>query len=95
VFLQHGLWGLADEWINNYEEKAPAFILAKEGYDVWLGNNRGNHYSSEHEFLDPIVDKKEYFDFSFEELGRFDIPAMINKVIEITKEEKINYIGHS
>lgn len=87
MFLQHGLWGLADEWINNYEEKAPAFILAKEGYDVWLGNNRGNHYSNGHKTLDPITDKKKYYNFSFEELGLYDLPAMINKVLKITGEE--------
>jgi len=80
------LWGLADEWINNYEQKAPAFILAKEGYDVWLGNNRGNYYSDKHKTLDPNTDKKEYYNFSFEELGHYDIPAMINKVVEITGE---------
>ena len=53
-----------------------------------------DRYPTLHGF-DLIEKTLEYFDFSFEELGRFDIPAMINKVIEITKEEKINYIGHS
>lgn len=37
VYLQHGLLDSSDTWIINDEDKAPAFILANRGYDVWLG----------------------------------------------------------
>jgi len=33
------------QWVMNRPENAPAFVLAKNGYDVWLGNNRGNRFS--------------------------------------------------
>lgn len=38
-----------------------AFQLAEVGYDVWLGNNRGNTYSRSHTILNS--DDINYWDF--------------------------------
>lgn len=53
VLLQHGLFSSSDTWIENLPIKAPAYVIAKSGYDVWLGNNRGNKYSRSNQSIDP------------------------------------------
>jgi|ERR1712062_268128 len=62
--------------------------------DVWLGNSRGNVFSAEHELLDMVEDEPEYWNFSFPELGMYDLTAMLSMVKEETGK-KINYIGYS
>lgn len=39
-----------------------AYMLAKKGYDVWLGNARGNTYSRKHKSLDP--EKRPFWDWT-------------------------------
>ena len=91
----HGLLCTADWWIVNQAENAPAFIAARAGYDVWLGNQRGNTYSRMHTTLDPDVDKKQYWDFSYHEMGIYDNPAVLDFIQEKTNGQKVAYIGHS
>ena len=52
------------------------------GYDVWLGNNRGNIYCRKH--VKFTTADKEFFDYSFYEMGKYDLPAMIDKVLKET-----------
>jgi hypothetical protein len=49
-----------------------AFILADEGFDIWMNNTRGNRFSRNHCYYDPGVHKKEFWDFSFQEMAEFD-----------------------
>lgn len=37
----------------------------------------------------------DYWDFSFHEMGKYDIVANINYVKEVTNNEKISYVCHS
>jgi gastric triacylglycerol lipase len=73
VFLQHGLFDCSDTWIINDEKVAPAYQLARAGYDVYLGNNRGNFYSNKNTKLDPVKDDKAFHDYSFDKYGEYDL----------------------
>lgn len=94
VLMQHGFLDSSLLWVINEPDYAPAFKLANEGYDVWLGNNRGTTYSRKHVTLDAAKDRK-YWDFSWAEQGQYDSPAQIDFIRKHTGEDKITYIGHS
>ncbi|CAF1055025.1 unnamed protein product [Rotaria sordida] len=63
VLLQHGLLDAATTWVLNFPDQSLAFILADVGYDVWLGNIRGNRYSRAHVKYNPNHDEA-FWDFS-------------------------------
>ena len=69
VLLQHGLLSQSDTWIDNDPSVAVAFRLVREGYDVFLGNNRGNSYSLRHQTLNYQTQPAKFFDYSFQTLG--------------------------
>lgn len=50
VMMQHGLMSAGNTFTSNGAQSS-AFLIAAAGYDVWLGNNRGNLNSMEHNTL--------------------------------------------
>lgn len=92
VFLMHGLLDSSDSWLLQGPGYALAYILADEGFDVWMGNARGNKYSKAHKSLD--TNQTKYWQFSWDEIGMYDIPAMIDYITNVTSKN-IYYVGHS
>ncbi|KAL0113152.1 hypothetical protein PUN28_012380 [Cardiocondyla obscurior] len=93
VFFQHGLFCSSDSWVTIGPNKDLAFLLADQGYDIWLGNIRGNSYCRSHVKLSPR--DKKFWQFSFHELGTKDLSAMIDYVLNYTKQKTLHYVGHS
>ncbi|XP_016963164.1 lipase 1 [Drosophila biarmipes] len=94
VLLVHGLEDTSSTWIVMGPQSGLGYYLYANGYDVWMGNVRGNRYSKGHVKLNPNTDKA-YWSFSWHEIGMYDLPAMIDGVLEKTGFQKLSYFGHS
>jgi pimeloyl-ACP methyl ester carboxylesterase len=93
LLMHHGLLDCSDTWVVNDPDLAPAFIMAKAGYDVWLGNSRGNKYAMAHTTLSPS--DKAFWQFSWMQFSEYDIPADIDYILATTGFPKLTYMGHS
>lgn len=69
-------------------------IRCSAGYDVWLGNVRGNRFSRSHVTLNPDKDD-DFWDFGWDQHAAFDIPTMVDKALSVTAATTLQYIGYS
>lgn len=93
VLMVHGLESSAVDFIIIGPNNSFAYLLTDNGYDVWLANARGTRYSKKHSTLP--VDSKEYWSFSWHEIGYYDLPAMIDYILNATSVSKLQYVGFS
>ncbi|XP_050255656.1 uncharacterized protein LOC126701540 isoform X1 [Quercus robur] len=84
VYLQHGVFDSSMGWVSNGVVGSPAFAAFDQGYDVFLGNFRGL-VSREH--ADKNISSRQYWQYSINEHGTEDIPAMIEKIHEVKTSE--------
>ena len=93
VILQHGLLDGGFSWLI-LEQDSLAKKLCDEGYNVYLPYIRGTQFSRSHLDYDSTLNSN-YWDFSFDEMAKYDLPAVVNYVKKRDNVEKVYYIGHS
>ncbi|KAM1098484.1 hypothetical protein ACFX19_015987 [Malus domestica] len=84
VYLQHGILDSSMGWVSNGVVGSPAFAAYDQGYDVFLGNFRGL-ISREH--VNKNISSRQYWQYSINEHGTQDIPAMIEKIHQVKTAE--------
>lgn len=63
---------------HNPRTKCLPYILADQGYDVWVGNNRGTSHSKKNSHM------PNYWDYCFDHFVQYDQPTMINSILKET-----------
>ncbi|KAE8750202.1 hypothetical protein FOCC_FOCC003010 [Frankliniella occidentalis] len=94
VLVQHGMLMSSDAYLLRKDDGNLPLFLSDAGYDVWVGNYRGNAVSP-HVHAKMTPDMFEFWNFSWHEMGLHDLPAMIDHVLERTGAPDLFYIGHS
>lgn len=70
-----------------------AYYLSDLGFDVWLGNSRGNRYSDKH--ISMNISESNFWKFSFHEIGTRDLPETIDYILNKTGKKSLTYAGYS
>jgi pimeloyl-ACP methyl ester carboxylesterase len=88
----HGIIAASGDYLVLGKKSALAYLLADNNYDVWMGNSRGNKYASVNY---RTADFSRLWDFSYNEIGQYDLAAMIDYVLAYTRQSKLFFVGHS
>ncbi|KAL5078985.1 hypothetical protein RYX36_007406, partial [Vicia faba] len=60
-------------WLLLPPSQSLAFLLADNGFDVWIANSRGTKYSHQHTSFSS--NSSDYLNWSWDELVAYDLPA--------------------
>lgn len=78
--------------------------LVDQGLDIWMANSRGTKYSNtnadypkaddDHFSYEMIKQNALKYNYSWVEQGEIDTPAFIDKILEVTGQSKVSYVGY-
>eukprot|EP00301_Raphidiophrys_heterophryoidea_P003321 c11504_g1_i2.p1 GENE.c11504_g1_i2~~c11504_g1_i2.p1 ORF type:complete len:328 (-),score=45.14 c11504_g1_i2:304-1287(-) len=91
--ISHHISHIASRRVLNGADSSLGFILATEGYDVYLGNSRGNKYCLNHTTYSTKNNK--FWHFSWDEMAAYDVPAFVDYILEATGKSSLAYVCHS
>jgi len=91
--MQHGLLDDGGTWFFNNASLDLSLELVDRGYDVWVTNSRGTVFSNSHEVY--TIKDAQYWNFTFHEMGLYDVPANIQYILSETGFDQVVYFGHS
>ncbi|KAH8401056.1 hypothetical protein KR009_002766, partial [Drosophila setifemur] len=91
--LMHGLLGSAGDFVTAGRGRSLALELHARCFDVWMANARGTTHSRGHRSL-PTTDAR-FWQFSWHEIGVYDLPAIVDYVLARTGQQQLHYVGHS
>lgn len=95
VMVMHGQQCDSCSWLAWADDLTPLPLqLFNDGFDVWMANNRGTKYSHDHVSLNWRNDK-DYWAWSWAEMGVYDDVANIKFIKEHTGKDKVSYVGVS
>ena len=95
IILQHGLLDCAAAFLFNAQRQQNlATALHDAGYDVWMPNSRGNHYSMNN--TKHSQKSSDYWEgIDMDEMAQYDVPANIDLVLNVSNQSTLTFIGHS
>ncbi|KAL7041840.1 hypothetical protein ACKWTF_000922 [Chironomus riparius] len=93
ILIMHGILATAADFLVTGQDVGLGYLLSDYGYDVWLGNWRGSKHSPNHKNFSSL--SKNYWSFSWHEMGYYDLPSIIDYVLNETCSSNIHYIAHS
>ncbi|XP_065309604.1 lipase lipl-1-like [Dermacentor albipictus] len=93
VLMVHGVVSSAADWVINKPNLSAGFLMADQGYDVWLINARGVPYSNYHVNL--TTNDREFWDWSFEDIGCYDVAVAVDLVLNNTGRSNLSILAWS
>ncbi|XP_028968771.1 lipase member J [Galendromus occidentalis] len=98
VLLCHGFAAASFDYLSNRRNESLGFLLADQGYDVWMINFRANRFSNRKMTSDRTITPptpEDYLRVSFQYMAERDIPAVVDKILEETEQDAIYAVGYS